>query len=72
VEAAAKAAGYDFSGIAAPKNDKQVYSLSYEQFVVPLVKAMQEQQQMLTDMQKRIQLVEEQNKMLLQLLNKKN
>jgi trimeric autotransporter adhesin len=45
VEQAARESGYDFSGIQAPKNNKDLYSLSYEQFVVPLVKAVQEQQQ---------------------------
>ena len=47
VEQAARESGYDFSGITAPKNSKDLYSLSYEQFVVPLVKAVQEQQQMI-------------------------
>jgi ligand-binding sensor domain-containing protein len=47
VEQAAKAAGYDFSGYAAPKNQWGLYTISYEQFVVPLVKAMQEQQKMI-------------------------
>ena len=42
VEQAAKESGYDFSGIKAPANSKELYSLSYEQFVVPLVKAVQE------------------------------
>lgn len=37
-----------------------------------LVKAMQEQQQMIVDMKKRIDLLEEQNKILQQLLSKKN
>ncbi len=44
VEQACKDAGYDFSGYAAPKNQWGFYTLSYEQFVVPLVKAVQEQQ----------------------------
>ena len=47
VEQAAKAVGYDFSGYAAPKNKWGLYTLSYEQFVVPLIKAMQEQQQII-------------------------
>ncbi len=47
VEQACKDAGYDFSGYAAPKNQWGFYTLSYEQFVVPLVKAMQEQQAMI-------------------------
>ncbi len=42
VEATAKKMGYDFSGVDAPKNDKDLYSLRYADFVVPLVKAMQE------------------------------
>jgi hypothetical protein len=61
VEHAAKSAGYDFSGIDKPKNDNDMYGLRYAEFVVPLVKAMQEQQQMIEylkkqndDMQRRI------------------
>jgi len=42
VEQAAKTSGYDFSGYTSPRNDKELYTLSYEQFVVPLVKAVQE------------------------------
>ncbi len=45
VEAAAKASGYIFSGINIPENTNEHYSLSYESFVVPIVKAMQEQQE---------------------------
>jgi len=44
VEEAAKSIGYDFSGVDAPKNDKDMYGLRYSDFVVPLVKAVQEQQ----------------------------
>lgn len=70
VEATAKKLGFNFSGVDAPKNESGVYSLRYAEFVVPLVKAVQEQQQMIADMQKRIQLLEEQNKLLQQLINK--
>ncbi len=42
VEKAAKEIGYDFSGVDAPKNDKDMYGLRYAEFVVPLVKAVQE------------------------------
>ena len=45
VEKAAQDLGYDFSGVDKPQNDKDIYSLRYAEFVVPLVKAMQEQQQ---------------------------
>jgi hypothetical protein len=42
VEAAAKKIGFDFSGVDAPKNEKDYYGLRYAEFVVPLVKAVQE------------------------------
>jgi trimeric autotransporter adhesin len=45
VERAANVSGYDFSGIIKPKTEQDHYGLSYESFVVPLVKAVQEQQQ---------------------------
>ncbi len=54
VEQAAKDAGFDFSGIDKPKNDSDFYGLRYDEFVVPLVKAVQEQQQIIKDLQKQI------------------
>ena len=42
VEKAAKEMNYNFSGVDAPKNDKDMYGLRYAEFVVPLVKAVQE------------------------------
>ena len=42
VEKAAKNLNYDFSGVDAAKNDKSLYGLRYSDFVVPLVKAVQE------------------------------
>ncbi len=42
VEKAAKSLNYDFSGVDAAKNDKDLYGLRYSEFVVPLVKAVQE------------------------------
>ncbi|MBK9255969.1 MAG: tail fiber domain-containing protein [Saprospiraceae bacterium] len=47
VEAAAKKINYDFSGVDVPKVDGGLYSLRYAEFVVPLVKAVQEQQIMI-------------------------
>jgi hypothetical protein len=44
VEASAKKLGYNFSGVKTPQNDKDIYGLAYAEFVVPLVKGMQEQQ----------------------------
>ncbi len=42
VEKAAQSVGYDFSGVDAPENGKGTYGLRYAEFVVPLVKAVQE------------------------------
>ena len=44
VEEAARSVGFDFSGVDKPKNANDLYSLRYAEFVVPLVKAVQEQQ----------------------------
>lgn len=52
VEQAARAAGYDFSGIDAPKNERDLYGLRYAEFVVPLVKAVQEQQAQIEELKK--------------------
>jgi hypothetical protein len=61
VEKAAKEIGYDFSGVDAAKNDKDLYGLRYADFVVPLVKAVQELSKMnddkdvkINDLQKQI------------------
>lgn len=42
VEEAAKKLKYDFSGVYIPQNDNDTYGLSYGEFVVPLVKAVQQ------------------------------
>ncbi len=42
VEKVARSLNYDFSGVDAPKNDKDLYGLRYAEFVVPLVKGEQE------------------------------
>lgn len=55
VEAAAKEANYDFNGVHKPDNDNDNYSLAYGQFVVPLVKAVQEQQAMIEKQQQQIE-----------------
>ncbi|HRG29236.1 MAG TPA: tail fiber domain-containing protein [Chitinophagales bacterium] len=38
----AKNIGYDFSGVDQPENENSLYGLRYAEFVVPLVKAVQE------------------------------
>jgi hypothetical protein len=55
VEKAAKETGYDFSGVDKPKSDSGLYALRYAEFVVPLVKAIQEQQAMIKDLQTQVQ-----------------
>jgi hypothetical protein len=50
-EQAARATGYDFSGVDAPKSDKDLYALRYSDFVMPLIKTMQEQQQLIKQLQ---------------------
>jgi len=47
VETAARNCGFEFSGVDAPKNENDMYGLRYAEFVVPLVKAVQEQQQLI-------------------------
>jgi len=42
VEKAAQSVGYNFSGVDAPENEKKPYGLRYADFIVPLVKAVQE------------------------------
>jgi hypothetical protein len=52
VEAAANKLNYDFSGVYKPANDKDAYGLSYSDFVVPLVKAVQELSKQNDDLKK--------------------
>jgi len=60
VEQAAQDAGYDFSGVQQAKDDLGMYSVSYAQFVVPLVKAVQEQQQMIEELKAEIETLKKQ------------
>ncbi|HNS17016.1 MAG TPA: tail fiber domain-containing protein [Bacteroidales bacterium] len=59
VEAAARAIGYDFSGVDAPQNADGHYGLRYAEFVVPLVKAIQEQQVMIEALQEEVRRLKE-------------
>ena len=70
VEEAARLSGYEFSGVDKPQNENDFYGLRYSEFVIPLVKAMQQQQLQLDALKSEIQLLKEQNKLLLQLINK--
>ena len=51
VEELTKRLGYDFSGVEAPDNEQDLYRLRYAEFVVPLVKAVQEQQEMISSLE---------------------
>lgn len=53
VEKITKEIGYDFDGIHVPQNKRDHYSLAYSQFVMPLVKAVQEQQVILEKLKER-------------------
>jgi hypothetical protein len=68
VEKAANEIGYEFSGVDKAKSESDLYGLRYSEFVVPMVKAMQEQQA-------QIELLKKQNEALLkaitELQNKK-
>ncbi len=55
VEQAALEAGFRFSGVMKVKSVKEAYSLSYETFVVPLVKAVQEQQEIIEQQTKKLE-----------------
>jgi len=54
VEKAAQSVGYDFSGVDAPENGKGAYGLRYAEFVVPLVKAVQELSEQNNQLQKQV------------------
>jgi len=60
VEQAALKSNYDFSGLIKPKTEQEHYSLSYDAFVVPLVKAIQEQQKIIDAQNNKIQSLQQQ------------
>jgi hypothetical protein len=62
VEASAQSMGFDFSGVDAPDNPDDYYGLRYAEFVVPLVKAVQElsaqnaaQQKMIEELERKVE-----------------
>ena len=58
VEKAVNESGYTgFNGVYAPTNSKDNYSLDYSKMVVPLVKAVQEQQVIIEEQNKKIELL---------------
>jgi trimeric autotransporter adhesin len=53
VEAVLKELDVDFSGIDRPSNDSSYYSIRYGEFVIPLINAIQEQQQLIQELQEK-------------------
>lgn len=60
VEQAAKEVNYNFNGVHVPESDNDNYGLAYSDFVVPLVKGMQEQQKMIEDQKQMIEKLQKQ------------
>ncbi|WP_448530304.1 tail fiber domain-containing protein, partial [Raineya sp.] len=55
VHQAMKESGYThFTGIDVPKNEKEVYSLRYVDFIMPMIKAIQEQQKLIENQKQEI------------------
>ncbi|MCB0816852.1 MAG: hypothetical protein KDB77_04955, partial [Flavobacteriales bacterium] len=60
VEKTAERLGYQFSGVDPPESEKDTYALRYAEFVVPLVKAVQEQQAMISSLESTVLELQEQ------------
>lgn len=67
VESAAQHIRYDFDGLHLPQNENDRYMLAYAQFIVPLVKSVQEQQETILQLKDNIA----QRKLLLESLKAK-
>jgi hypothetical protein len=65
VEALSKQLSFDFSGVYSPQKDRDTYGLRYSEFVVPLVKAVQEQQTLIESLQQTVQQQQQQIELLL-------
>jgi len=52
VEAAGSQSGYSFTGLEKPSNENSVYGLRYDEFMAPMIKAIQQQQQQLQVLKK--------------------
>lgn len=72
VEKAAEEIGYDFSGVDKPKNENDYYGLRYAEFVVPLVKAVQELDSLNSNQQSEIDSLKSQLAILTSIINTAN
>jgi galactitol-specific phosphotransferase system IIB component len=68
VEQAAQSLGFDFHGVDKPKNETSHYGLRYAEFVVPMVKAMQEQQVVIVQLKQENEELKQQIKEILKRL----
>jgi uncharacterized small protein (DUF1192 family) len=67
VEKAAREIGYSFSGVDKPEDPNGLYGLCYAEFTVPLVKAVQEQQQQISILQQENETLKQQAKVVVEL-----
>lgn len=72
VEQAANECNYDFSAVLKPENEKTPYNLTYAEFVVPLVKAVQEQNKTIETLKIKLEEQENQIQALMKLVNQKD
>lgn len=68
VEKAAREVNYNFNGVHVPESENDNYGLAYSDFVVPLVKGMQEQQKMI---QSQMEMIEKLQQQVIELQNAK-
>jgi trimeric autotransporter adhesin len=61
VEKAASESGFDFPGIDVPRNKKEVYSLRYIDFIMPMVKSIQELNEKNTSLEKELGVLKKEN-----------
>jgi len=59
-----KEKGYSLSVVHTPTNATDNYSIAYGELVVPLVKAVQEQQKMIDELKKKNELMEQEIQLL--------
>ncbi|MCP4000191.1 MAG: hypothetical protein GY727_04690, partial [Gammaproteobacteria bacterium] len=70
VEELAGSLGYEFNGVDAPQHEQDVYGLRYAEFVVPLVKTLQELHQRAKTLESKIELRNAQVSAYQQILSK--
>jgi hypothetical protein len=70
VEKIAKELGYSFDGVHAPANDRDHYSLAYSQFIMPLVKSVQQQQTIIEKQNSEMDILKAQVAELTKVVNK--